>query len=208
MPVFPEKLNDLMKEVCAEWNDAEKAIKRAEQLVGDAVIPAIKELRYSGRRIIEATNLITTDGPEDRIDHLLRDALFNCHRAQHDAIDASVATINVHIDRIQRRVSDKVIIDVFDDYPELLAARDAVHEQVAEARENRESRDAIYDSIRRIEFTRLEKVYKKFRSSESVMRRRTVRGRWAALGGWIIAGFTIITGFAATYFGYIDFSSS
>lgn len=51
MPVIPENLNDLLKEVCAEWNDAEKAIKRAEQLVGDAVIPAIKELRYSGHAI-------------------------------------------------------------------------------------------------------------------------------------------------------------
>lgn len=197
MPTISDDVSGLLKEVCKEWNEAEEVIKRAEQIVGDAVIPAIKELRYSGRRIIEATCVITEGGDEDRIKHLLRDALFNCHRAQHDAVDASVSTINVHIAAIKKKVSDAAILKVYPDYSELLAALDAVHGQIADARSKRDNRNDIYDSIRRVEYTRLEESYRKFRASEDVMRRATVRGRLKMLGGWIFGAATLIIAVAA-----------
>ena len=83
----------LLSEIVSEWNRAEQEIKRAEQLAGKAVTPAINELRYGGRRVIDALQGIANGDDPQKIQDLLRDACFDCHRARHDAIDASISTI-------------------------------------------------------------------------------------------------------------------
>ena len=50
--------------ICAEWDRAEKYIKLAEQIGGKVVFPAVAELRYAGRRIIEALHHIAAKSPD------------------------------------------------------------------------------------------------------------------------------------------------
>lgn len=65
---------EAVEEVCSEWNKAEKAIKSAEHVEGQVVNPSIYELRYAGRRIIEALTIQESD-PEKAL-RLLSDAHF------------------------------------------------------------------------------------------------------------------------------------
>src|ERR1700730_11122379 len=51
---FSESHLTLLKSIQDEWNKAEGDIKTAEMVVHSIVIPSIKELRYAGRRVIDA----------------------------------------------------------------------------------------------------------------------------------------------------------
>lgn len=84
--------------ICNEWDRAEEDIKVAEQINNKVVIPSVSELRYAGRRIIEALREIEKNGPEEKIIGLLQDAEFDCHRARHDAIDAATSKIAVDLE--------------------------------------------------------------------------------------------------------------
>jgi hypothetical protein len=44
----------LLRAIQDEWNRAETDIKTAELVVNNIVIPSVKELRYAGRRIVDA----------------------------------------------------------------------------------------------------------------------------------------------------------
>lgn len=85
--------SDILRDIAKEWNKAESAIKRSEQIAGDVSIPAISELRYAGRRMIDALDAAHHGGNDDKIRALFEDARFCCHRAQHDAIDAAMFLI-------------------------------------------------------------------------------------------------------------------
>ena len=43
-----------IRRLSERWRDLEHRLKEAEQITGDVTIPAINELRYSGRRFFEA----------------------------------------------------------------------------------------------------------------------------------------------------------
>jgi len=84
----------LLRAIQDEWNRAETDIKTAETVVNNIVIPSVKELRYAGRRIIDAIMEMTANPSAydpARVRALLDDAHFDCHRARHDAIDAATA---------------------------------------------------------------------------------------------------------------------
>jgi len=83
-----------------EWNRAEADIKTAEMGVHSIVIPSVKELRYGGRRVIDALMEIArnpNNADNTRIKALLDDAHFDCHRARHDAIDAAKIAADLEI---------------------------------------------------------------------------------------------------------------
>lgn len=196
---FQDAVSDLYKDVCEHWNAAEKAVKRAEQLVGSAVIPAIFELRYAGRRMIEAQCLLreNTQESNDKALKRLQDASYNCQRAAHDAMDASVATISIHLRDLEKKLSPKKIVKAFPKYPDLLNALDAVQLRIQAARENREERNDIYANLGEEEFELLEVIYREFKKSPNVLKIAR-HSRWFALTGWILA---VLILFLQTAFG-------
>lgn len=96
-----DKFRDKLDSIHDEWNRAEEAIKAAEQVNGKVILPAVKELRYAGRRIVEALHLIGA-GDDDEAAKRLQDAEFNCYRARHDAIDAATAKIAIDLEAATR----------------------------------------------------------------------------------------------------------
>lgn len=78
----------------AVWDRTELIIKRAERIRGQVVEPAINELRYAGRRLVDAMHLAdeASAGSSARknFDSFVQDCLFRCYCAQHDAFDASI----------------------------------------------------------------------------------------------------------------------
>ncbi|NBC97342.1 MAG: hypothetical protein GVY27_13435 [Deinococcus-Thermus bacterium] len=84
--------------LCQVWNAAERDIKIAEQIDGAVIVPSINELRYAGRRFVEAQEVRVRGGDPAKADRYLGDAWFACLRARHDAIDASVSKIAKDLD--------------------------------------------------------------------------------------------------------------
>lgn len=117
---FSESQLALLKSIQDEWNRAEEDIKTAELVVHSIVIPSIKELRYAGRRVIDALMVITCNpaNPDhDRIKSLLDDARFDCHRARHDAIDAATAKMAVDLEIMVEKLGHESILPAFPAFP-------------------------------------------------------------------------------------------
>lgn len=169
-----------------EWNRAERAIKIAEQVEGEIVNPAIYELRYAGRRIVEAYDVVGTD-PGSALQRL-QDAQFDCCRARHDAIDAATSKMVATLDNSQEKLGIDVVMTHFAEFPAMIQSLGEVRDKIAISRERREDRDAIYASIEAVDLVELTKVFSRFRACEPLMRESARRNRRQLFGskifGW------------------------
>ena len=179
MPIEDEDFSDLYLRVCDEWDKAEGVIKRAELILGQPVIPSILELRYAGRRMIECHRLIQAGNIEDvaKAKRRLQDALFDCRRAQHDAIDVLVSSITIHVKKLQKKVPPHQFSTVYPKYPELLIALDETYEKIISAREQRENRDEFYQSITTDQLDRIHSSYSELLKATPKIRMLTIRDR-------------------------------
>lgn len=168
--------------ICESWNEAEKTIKVAEQVNAEIVNPAIYELRYAGRRIIEALNAHELEDFQKR-DNLLHDAEFECCRAKHDAIDAITAKIASDMEIATRRLGANTILINFPQITAMYANLHEIREKVATSREQREDRDAIYATLEAGDLPELVRLHSQLKGSESLLRAAAKSQRlkqWAA----------------------------
>jgi hypothetical protein len=168
-----EEFDAVFSEVSFEWNKAEKAIKIAENIDGDVVIPSIFELRYAGRRMVEAYNqrLSKTESAVS----LLKDAKFDCQRARHDAIDAATSKMTGDLDAAIRYLGASALLRFFPEFSDFYSDLSSVRGKIAISRESREERDLIYDTIQSTDLDRLSKMYIKFKTCEPLMQEAAVK---------------------------------
>jgi len=93
--VFDREIDGAISQLIEQWDIAERRIKKAEFVTANQVVSsAIFDLRYAGRKLIDAHKLLSTDkwkdDPEEksRILAFLADATEDCVKSKHDAIDA------------------------------------------------------------------------------------------------------------------------
>ncbi|HTT82742.1 MAG TPA: hypothetical protein VMF67_04630 [Rhizomicrobium sp.] len=183
-----------------EWDQAEEDIKLAEQVCNDIIVPAVKELRYGGRRLIDLIQKIITDPTSPEVPKLLADAEFDCHRARHDAIDAGSAKIAIQLEIMVEKLTYEVILAVYPEFRQLALQVLEVRQRIVESRRNRTERQKIYAVIETARFPELVGKYNEMRVSEPIMRAMAKRSRWRDFyGKW---GFLIgVAGFAIAIVG-------
>jgi hypothetical protein len=164
-----KKLDALFQEIRDEWDKAEADIKLAEQIGEQVVFPSIKELRYAGRRIVDAL-LAVQDGDEQLAIKYLNDAKFDCHRARHDAIDAGLSTIAAELSVYQKKIGYGPILAVLPDYSQLVTKLYTSQEKIVASRNDRRNRELVYKSIQEVEFTAIAQRYRAFKANEHIMR--------------------------------------
>jgi hypothetical protein len=171
-------------QLLAEWNISEKYMKIAEQVGDKAVISSINELRYGGRKVLEAIAIEKTD--KTRALAILSDALHDCYRARHDSIDASVSVINKHVNIMVRRLGYSKVAGVLPDLGELIISLSNAQEKIASSRSNRLERGLLYDSIKEIDLPAIRRSYDKLRASEPPIMAEAARERRNILINWTI----------------------
>jgi hypothetical protein len=187
---LPTEFAGLFRCILDEWDHAEEVIKLAEQVTAHAVIPSIQELRYAGRRVVDALHRHMEGKPAEEARALLEDARFSCHRARHDAIDAAISVMSIDADALAKQMGYDVVHNSFPDFVNFLGRLDAVRQSIVASRGKRSSRDEIYSAITTSDFPGLVQDYKDLRRSETAMRIIVSRKK---LGLWlsIIAGVLI-----------------
>ena len=170
---------EALRETRADWDLAEDHVKLAELVDGEAIIPSINELRYAGRRLIDALTAIAA-GDVGRANGFLGEARFFCLRARHDALDATLLTISGDVKNKLDHLDYEVIAVCFAPLPELRTALHRASNAVAKSRGNREDRDLIYKTVATTDFPRLVELYQEFSSSQDLMVRMTKRRRWTS----------------------------
>lgn len=206
---FSEGHLALLKSIQDEWNRAEEDIKTAEMVVHSIVIPSIKELRYGGRRVIDALMVIAgnPENPDhDRIKALLDDARFDCHRARHDAIDAATAKIAADLEIMVEKLGYESILPAFSAFPSLYQNLTIVRDQIRKSRGKRDDREAIYSVIEAADFSELVSAFNNMRTCEPIMvalakknRRNIFFGKW----GFIVGVVGLIVGMIGIVFAVI-----
>ncbi len=180
---------ELLAEIRNEWDQAEEVIKRAEMVTGSVIIPSILELRYAGRRIVDALNGMATNTIPEKITELLQDAKFDCHRARHDAIDAATSKIASDIDTMGRRLGYQAILKAYPEFGNFSRQLSTVRQKIVESRGDRQSREAIYAALEQSEFKDLVNAYKAVQAADPIMKALAKRERLISWGG--IAGIVI-----------------
>lgn len=191
------------------WDKAEADVKLAEQVCNNVVFPSVKELRYAGRRLVEILHKIDDEANKDIVEGLLQDALFDCLRARHDAVDAATAQIAVTLDLAAEKLGYDVITQTFHKFTELRAKLNSVRSKIVESRGNRSNREAIYSVVETIDFPQFVALFSEFQESEPIMVELAKSARRTKLKndvfGYIgIAGF--IVGVIGIVLGYLALS--
>ncbi|MDR3534146.1 MAG: hypothetical protein P4L90_26725 [Rhodopila sp.] len=161
--------NVLLSKICAEWNKAEADIKLAEQVCDQVVIPSIMELRYAGRRLMQAMEKISKGGNAAEAVALLQDACFDCHRARHDAIDAATAQISVTLKEAVTRLKHEAVLQAFPKYSALMHALGTVRTNIVDSRASQDVRESLYAVVEDSHFPDLVSLFREFQTSESTM---------------------------------------
>ena len=196
MNLTDEKLERL-KQFLAAWGAAEKAIKITEQANNSTYIPAILELRYAGRKIVRAFSIYIENGDLGAAHDLIQDAIFDCHRARHDATDTATAYIAARLELAVNRLGITNVREQFPNYGELRGRLASVRRKIANVRQAQEDRHSTYEEIEDHELPEIMELFEQFLEGEGEMRRRRMLvaiKEFGAAYGWILA--TLIAIFA------------
>lgn len=183
-------LSDALGRLRVEWNKTEEYLKIAEQINGKAIIPGVNELRYAGRKILEALEIFDSD--KAKALSILNDALHDCYRARHDSIDASVGMIAAHV---QLSVDNLGYTRVLGALPNLGTFLDnilKVNEKIANSRGRRLNRDSIYEDIKEIDLAAIRRDYGQLKSSEPFLEQEVKRERRRTLMTYLIGAVGLI----------------
>lgn len=200
------ELMERLQELIKQWNIAEGRIKQAENIRAQEIVSsAIFELRYAGRKIIDsislslATDLNADPKARDQVRAYIEDAIEDCIKAKHDAIDAALSFVTRWFAEQEQRLGLKHLQQFYPNYLEITAKIVEIHEKVEESRQNRTTkRDSIYADIDTQGYDLILKLYKEMSLSRDRVE-RTIRNEklkdkfmlWLAIAGGIGVLITI-----------------
>ena len=164
-----DNVSAAIAEVREEWNKAEATMKIAEQLNSEIIIPSVLELRYSGRKVIESLQLIEAENSGKAL-VILRDALLDCYRARHDALDAAISKMVSDLNNAKNYLGAKALLDHFPEYINLTTLLGDAQKQISKSRKNRDDRDAIYSTIESHDLVEILSLFRRFNASEPLLK--------------------------------------
>ena len=134
------------------WRTVEMWIKRAELVSGNAVIPAINELRYASRQLINAMRIYNKDelSPGER--HVIEKRIIIAEQyllnAEHDICDAIITFYRRIVNDLDQKFGKTRITIIFNEYPLLISRIKDCSDLITRARHEYEDRAAHYKNIR------------------------------------------------------------
>ena len=202
-------LSDLISriaELCDEWDKTEKWIKDAEFVVGYAIIPSINEMRYAGRQLVDACQVVQNSDSEKAMNHVL-EAGANLTKARHDVVDACASYIYNITEYEGNRLGAGNIQRHFPDYGKILALLDIIGGKISESRENRKRRDEIYSDIMESDMPKIFDAYRSFRKSLPLLEENIKKDDRKNRHLWIFGMTGIIIGVVGIIIGISGFVS-
>ena len=184
---------DMFADIRKEWDQAEQDIKLGEQICTKIITPAIKELRYAGRRLVDALNEHSEKGWNDKVRAFLEDARFNCLRARHDAVDAAIGMMAADVETMLKKLGHEAVLKVCPDFAKFWTELKLVQEKIANSREDRDNRSAIYETIENTDLKSLSTQFSTIQTCEPLMKGIATRQKIINRASWFfgIAGLVV-----------------
>ena len=173
--MFDDEIDAALRELQTQWNIAERRIKKAELVrASEVVAPAIFELRYAGRKLVDAMALILDSEwqceakTKQTILRQIGDATEDCVKAKHDAIDAMLVFVTAWFERTEGAIGLDGLVKYFPEYIKVTGKISNLYDRIAESRGDRnKSRDDIYDSIETADYAGILDLYAAMAVSET-----------------------------------------
>jgi hypothetical protein len=176
-----DNLSQQLAELAEYWNQIEKRIKQAEQLRDKAVIPAINELRYAGRKFIDAWALSTKENRTEDDDRRALECITVARQyltnADHDTIDAALSFIYRNMSYVTKRYEARKIAPHVPGFLEILDEMDENKNKIAKSRIDRNERTSIYNGLLP-HFEKMIEAHRKVDRAERHILRRQKRGKF------------------------------
>ena len=152
---------------------------------------SINELRYAGRRLIDALNDRHAGEDSEMINQKLTDALFNCVCAQHDAIDISLDVMAVDFGLMEKKLGYSAILAAYPKFPEIYAPFAKARSLQAKSRGERRERDKIYDTVTEVDLPELAEMYRDLKACRPIMLEFAARERRHRYSWWLMFVITL-----------------
>lgn len=153
-----DELIKCLDEYLESQSTVEFHLKKAERIRNEAVIPAINEMRYSGRYLAEICTLFhklsngTLSDEEigsvkQKIRDKIRDANFSCLKAKHDIMDAVNGQLDTELRMLTKEFSVTVVSNNIPQYFEFKKLIHSVDLALGDSRKVRDRIDEKYDEM-------------------------------------------------------------
>jgi flagellar motility protein MotE (MotC chaperone) len=197
-------LGSRLRELIQQWNIAERRIKRAEQVRENEIVStAIYELRYAGRKVMDAIYLAQTEDWRnnseiyERIRSYLDDATEDCIKAKHDAIDSMVDFVTTWLYDQERKIGLAKMQYYYPRYLEVTASIATIQDLIEESRGDRtKRRDSLYDQIETSGYNEVIEFYQQMRRSVQSVQLAIDRERRRELVVKVVVVIEIVVGIA------------
>lgn len=212
--MLPERFREQHDRYLDGWMRAEEVLKITERIKNETFIPSVKELRYASRRVVQAHIEVGTGNATDDCIHVhLTEAIENCRKARHDAIDSAINFVHEQLDKVSSTVGLAVLSQAFPRYAELRGRIRAIDARIVLSRRDRGVIDDEYEAIKRDHLNQVVDCYFELESSADVIKdiqRRERRTFWLGVVGvglfvGLVGGAAVI---AAEKHGYFDWAVS
>lgn len=144
-------VEDMLAQIAREWDKAERLIKSAERVRAQVVIASVNELRYAGRRLVDAQHLSerakTDPAAKEEFDRYISDALLFTARAQHDAVDAIVLFLQKAVEKYENEFGLSLLAEKYPRIFDIKAAIALADTLIIASRSDREKRSIEYDRL-------------------------------------------------------------
>lgn len=144
-----------LKELTDYWNRIEERVKQVENLRGEVVIPAINELRYAGRRFLDAWAIShTSDGElssddQEKFDEMIAASRQYLMNADHDLGDAVCGYIGKTVRKLLTTYGIGNVRHIVPEIDEIYNKVKEAEQKRAHARKDRSRRTALYEELSR-----------------------------------------------------------
>ena len=199
--MLPMDARDCVTHLTDHWNLIEERLKRAEHIRNGTNIAAINELRYAGRKLIDAWNIFNKDNrskeDEDALHECIAVAKQYLINADHDISDGICLFIHSEIQAYIRKFGIKTITKYFHEFPTLLVDMGRVNQIVSNSRSRRDERIVLYKDISDNYIPKLIDFHERLITSAELAlaeeKRETFIRRAALAFGAIASAITIVT---------------
>lgn len=139
--------SQLLSELSKEWNRIERRAKEIESFRGEAIVAAINEMRYTGRRVIDF--LASQEDETARAnahEHLIvaRTYLMN---ADHDLTDSVIFVVHQRVSLAEKKYGRDKVEKLCPSFKEMYPAIVEAQAIVMASRENRHERAEAYRKL-------------------------------------------------------------
>ena len=141
----------MLAQIAREWDRAEQLIKAAERVRAQVVIASVNELRYAGRRLVDAMHLAerakTDPALKEEFDRYVSDALLFAARAQHDAVDAIVLFLQKAVEKYENEFGISLLAEKYPRIFDIRAAISRADGLIIASRQDRMTRGDEYNKL-------------------------------------------------------------